>query len=57
MKRKISIVIPALNERDGIGKTIEAVPKGELEKMGYGIQILVVDNNSPILVSWMLLPS
>lgn len=43
---KISIVIPALNEREGIKKTIEAVPKEELEKMGYEIQILVVDNGS-----------
>lgn len=46
MKRKISIVIPALNERDGIKKTIEGVPKEELERIGYEIQILVVDNGS-----------
>ena len=45
-KKKISIVIPALNERDGIEKTIEAVPKEELKKIGYETQILVVDNGS-----------
>lgn len=44
--KKISIVIPALNEEGGIAKTIRAIPKGELERMGYEVQILVVDNNS-----------
>ena len=51
MKRKcemkqISLVIPALNEKDGIEKTVRAVPKFELENMGYAVQVLVVDNNS-----------
>ena len=44
--KKISLVIPAWNERDGIGKTIRAVPKDILEGMGYRMQILVVDGNS-----------
>ncbi|MBA7502774.1 putative glycosyltransferase [subsurface metagenome] len=44
--KTISIVIPARNEKDGIEKTIRAIPKGELEKMGYEVQILVVDNDS-----------
>lgn len=43
---KISIVIPALNERDGITRTIQAIPKAELENLGYEVQILVVDNGS-----------
>lgn len=42
----ISIVIPARNEEDGIEKTIQAIPKDELERMGYEVQILVVDNDS-----------
>lgn len=42
----ISIVIPALNERDGIACTIEAIPKQQLESLGYTVQILVVDNGS-----------
>ena len=45
-KTKISIVIPALNEEEGIEKTIEAIPKSELVNMGYEVQILVVDNGS-----------
>jgi len=43
---RISIVIPALNERDGITQTIQAIPKAELESMGYEVQIVVVDNGS-----------
>lgn len=43
---KISIIIPALNEEKGIGGVIGAIPKDELEKMGYEVQILVVDGNS-----------
>lgn len=46
MNRKISIVIPALNEAKGIKKTIQDIPKETLEKMGYEVQILVVDNGS-----------
>ncbi len=44
--KKISIVIPALNEEQGIERTIKAIPKDELERMGYGVHILVVDNGS-----------
>lgn len=43
---KVSIVIPALNEMGGIEKTILAIPRVELEKMGYEVQILVVDGGS-----------
>jgi len=42
----ITILIPALNEKDGIAKTIHSIPKSELEKIGYNVQILVVDNGS-----------
>ena len=42
----LTVVIPARNEKDGIEKTIRAIPKGELERMGYEVQILVVDNGS-----------
>lgn len=44
--KKISIIIPALNEEEGIGETIQSIPRHELEGMGYGVQILVVDNGS-----------
>ncbi|MFC1918932.1 glycosyltransferase family 2 protein [Chloroflexota bacterium] len=43
---KLSIVIPTWNEKEGIGKTIQAIPKDALERMGYEVQILVVDSGS-----------
>ena len=44
--KKISIIIPALNEEDGIERTISAIPSRKLEEMGYEVQILVVDGDS-----------
>ena len=43
---KVSIVIPALNESEGIEKTIKTIPLSELNNMGYDVQVLVVDNGS-----------
>ena len=43
---EVSIIIPALNEEETIGKVIGEVPKRELEKKGYKVEILVVNNNS-----------
>lgn len=43
---KVSIVIPALNESEGISRTIQAIPRAELEDIGYEVQVLVVDNGS-----------
>jgi len=44
--KRISVVIPALNEEDGIEETINTIPGEELERMGYEVQIVVVDNGS-----------
>jgi dolichol-phosphate hexosyltransferase len=44
--KSISIVIPALNEKDGIVSTIDKIPKERLLQMGYSVQILIVDNGS-----------
>ena len=44
--KKLTIVIPALNEELGIEKTIRAVPRAEIDKIGYHTQVLVVDNGS-----------
>ena len=44
--QKISIVIPALNEEDGIGPVLKAIPLQELQKMNYEVELLVIDNGS-----------
>lgn len=45
-KKGITIVIPALNEERAIVKTIHAIPRADLNRMGYDTQVLVVDNGS-----------
>jgi glycosyltransferase involved in cell wall biosynthesis len=42
----VSIVIPALNEEKGIGPVINEIPIKALKKMGYDVEILVIDNGS-----------
>jgi glycosyltransferase involved in cell wall biosynthesis len=44
--KRLSIVIPALNEKEGIEKTIQAIPKEQLQGMGYDVEVVVVDNGS-----------
>jgi glycosyltransferase involved in cell wall biosynthesis len=44
--KKLTIVIPALNEELGIEKTIRTVPRAEIDKIGYHTQVIVVDNAS-----------
>ncbi len=43
---KLTILMPALNEEEGIGKTIQAIPFQALQKMGYETEVLVVDGKS-----------
>jgi glycosyltransferase involved in cell wall biosynthesis len=45
-KGRLTIVIPALNEEEGITRTIERVPITEIRRTGYETQVLVVDNGS-----------
>jgi glycosyltransferase involved in cell wall biosynthesis len=42
----ISIIIPALNEEDGIGRTLASIPRAKLEKLGYKLEVIVVDGGS-----------
>ena len=44
--KTLSVVIPALNEEEAIQCVIKAVPKKELESLGYDTQVLVIDNGS-----------
>lgn len=44
--RSISVLIPALNEQEGIKLTIDAIPKDKLADLGYDLEIIVIDGNS-----------
>lgn len=43
---RVSIVIPALNEEEGIGKTIDMIKRDHFERRGWDLEILVIDGNS-----------
>ncbi len=43
---KASIVIPTLNEEEGIGDTLDSVSRKGFEKMGLELEMLVIDGNS-----------
>lgn len=44
--KRISIVIPALNEEVAIGAVLKEIPIKLLQKMGYETEVLVIDNGS-----------
>ena len=44
--KKLSIIIPTLNEEETIGKLLSSIPSDELRNMGYDIECLVVDGGS-----------
>ena len=44
--KEVSIIFPALNEEDTIGKIIDEVPMADMEGRGYRAEIIVVDNGS-----------
>lgn len=44
--KKITTVIPALNEEQAIGSVVDEIPINELKKMGYAVEIMVIDNGS-----------
>jgi len=44
--KKITVVIPALNEEQAIGSVIKEIPINELKKMRYEVEIMVIDNGS-----------
>jgi len=44
--KRISIIIPALNEEKSIRNTIKKIPIKRLNKLGYDVEIIVVDGKS-----------
>jgi dolichol-phosphate hexosyltransferase len=45
-QKVIRIILPALNEEQTIGSVIDEIPTLVLEKMGYIVSVVVIDNNS-----------
>lgn len=45
-EKKITVVIPALNEEKGIGPVIREIPIERLKQIGYETEVLVIDNDS-----------
>ena len=43
---KVSVVIPTLNEEEGIGKTIDMIKVEEFRRRGWDLEIIVVDGES-----------
>ena len=44
--KKITVVIPALNEEEGIGPVLKQIPVSTLMDMGYETEVMVIDNGS-----------
>jgi len=44
--KKLSIVVPALNEEKTIAKVIKEIPRHKITNKGYDLTITVIDNNS-----------
>jgi len=42
----VSILLPALNEEQTIGKVIDDIPRDALEKRGYNVEVIVIDGHS-----------
>ena len=44
--KKITVVIPALNEAKAIKRVLKSIPSKKLGRMGYKTEIMVIDNGS-----------
>lgn len=44
--RQVSIILPALNEEETIGRVIDGVLEDDMEGKGYRFEIVVVDDDS-----------
>ncbi|HUU63237.1 MAG TPA: glycosyltransferase family 2 protein [Dehalococcoidia bacterium] len=44
--KEVSIIFPALNEEETIGKVIDEVPMEEIQGKGYRAKVIVFDNGS-----------
>ncbi len=52
-KTKISIIIPAYDEEEGIVKTLKSIPLKKLKRLNYLVEVIVIDNNSKDKTSFL----
>ncbi|UCF07505.1 MAG: glycosyltransferase [Thermoplasmata archaeon] len=45
-QNQVSVILPALDEELTIGKVIDGIPIKQINKRGYGVDIMVVDGHS-----------
>lgn len=45
-RRKVTILLPTLEEEDGIGPTLDAIDHAAFDALGYDVELLVVDGDS-----------
>ncbi len=45
-RKKITVLIPCYNEEGGIGAVIKSFPRERIERQGFELEIMVIDNNS-----------
>jgi dolichol-phosphate hexosyltransferase len=43
---RVVVMIPTLNEERSLGKVIDGIPMAQLEAMGFGVDVIVVDGKS-----------
>jgi len=44
--KKITVVIPALNEQKAIRRVLKSIPIKKLKEIGYETEVMVIDNIS-----------
>ena len=43
---KVTVILPTINEEEGIGKTIDSINKDYFKKKNWDLEIIIVDGNS-----------
>jgi glycosyltransferase involved in cell wall biosynthesis len=43
---RVTLLVPTLNEADGLRQTLKSLPRKELEATGYDVDVLVIDGTS-----------
>lgn len=44
--KQLTVMIPCYNEEKGIQEVVERIPREQLRRFGYAVEVLVIDNNS-----------